>query len=196
MPSSISLSARCADGGAAAPDGFVRSSGIVPGHGLSFSCRMPAMPARSDAEDALVAAEICRGTMRTLLALDHVAVAEVPLANGRRADLAAVDRAGGIVIVEVKSSRTDFMTDRKWPDYLGFCDRFYFAVGVGFPEAILPPEEGLIVADRYAAEVARPPQHRPLPAARRKAMLIRIARLAALRLHGVLDPDLDLARFD
>ena len=137
---------------------------------------------------------LCRGVTRALFAADHTALAELPLANGRRADLVAVGRAGEITIVEVKSGRADFQADRKWRDYLDFCDLFYFAIGPDFPAWLLPAEEGLIRADRYAAEVARPAVHRPLSGARRKAMLIRFARVAASRLQVLADPEADPAR--
>ncbi len=112
-------------------------------------------------------------------------LAELPLGNGRRADLVAIDRAAAITIVEVKSGRADFLADRKWQAYLGFCDRFYFAVDRDFPAALLPAGEGLIVADRFAGEIVREAPLRPLNAARRKAMLLRFARLAATRLHAL-----------
>ena len=134
------------------------------------------------------AAEIVRGVVRALAAADQAVVAEVPLANGRRADLVALDRRGTITLVEVKASRADFVADRKWQDYLDYCDRFYFAVAAGFPLELLPPDEGLILADRFAGEILRAARLRCLSAPRRKAMLIRIARAAAGRLQAVLDP--------
>ena len=134
------------------------------------------------------AAEIVRGVARALAAADQAVVAEVPLANGRRADLVALDRSGTITLVEVKASRADFVADRKWQDYLDYCDRFYFAVAAGFPLELLPPDEGLILADRFAGEILRAARLRCLSAPRRKAMLIRIARAAAGRLQAVLDP--------
>jgi hypothetical protein len=130
-----------------------------------------------------IAAGIWRGAARRLVDEDHAVLAELPLGNGRRADLVAIDRAATITIVEVKSCRADFLADRKWQDYLGFCDRFYFAVDRDFPAALLPAGEGLIVADRFAGEIVREASLRPLGAARRKAMLLRFARLAATRLH-------------
>jgi hypothetical protein len=139
------------------------------------------------APDAM-AAGIWRGAARRLVDADHAVLAELPLGNGRRADLVAIDRAAEVTIVEVKSSRADFLADRKWQAYLGFCDRFYFAVGRDFPLALLPPGEGLIVADRFAGEIVREAARRPLDAARRKAMLLRFGRAAAARLHGLLDP--------
>jgi len=139
---------------------------------------------------SLGAADILRGVTRTLAAADQVVVTELPLANRHRADLVALDRAGAITVVEVKASRADFLADRKWPAYLGYCDRFYFAVADGFPLELLPRREGLIRADRFAAEILREAPVRPLGAARRKALLIRFARAAAGRLQTVLEPPL------
>jgi hypothetical protein len=141
--------------------------------------------ALADAAGA-AAAGIWRGAARRLIAADHAVLAELPLGNGRRADLVAIDRAASITIVEVKSGRADFLADRKWQAYLDFCDRFYFAVGPDVPIALLPPGEGLIVADRFAGEIVREAPLRPLGAARRKAMLLRFARTAATRLHARL----------
>jgi hypothetical protein len=134
------------------------------------------------------AGEIVRGVARALAAADQAVMAEVPLANGRRADLVALDRGGTITLVEVKASRADFVADRKWQDYLDYCDRFYFAVAAGFPLELLPPDEGLILADRFAGEILRAARIRCLSAPRRKAMLIRIARASAGRLQALLDP--------
>lgn len=138
--------------------------------------------------EATSAGDLLRGVSRALIAADHAVLAELPLANGRRADLVAIDRAGEITLVEIKSCRADFLADRKWQAHLGFCDRFYFAVGPDFPLALLPPSEGLIVADRFAGEIVREAPLRPLGAARRKAMLLRFARTAATRLHACLHP--------
>ena len=114
-------------------------------------------------------------------------VLELTLANGRRADIAAVSPKGEITMVEVKSCRADFEVDQKWPEYKEYCDRFYFAVAEGFPHELLPPAEGLIVADAFGGAVIRDSAAAGLPGARRKAALIRIARHAAFR-GLVVDP--------
>ena len=136
------------------------------------------------------AADILRGVARALSEADQAVLPEVPLANGRRADLLALDRSGQVTLVEIKSCRADFLSDRKWHDYLDYCDRFYFAVGAGFPLELLPADEGLILADRFAGEIVREAPLRSLSAARRKAMLIRFARASAARLQALLDPPL------
>lgn len=137
---------------------------------------LDAAPARSGVTLALT-----RGVTRLFADLGLAPLAEFRLPNGRRADLAGLDPKGRIVIAEVKSCEADYAADGKWADYLDFCDAFYFAVGAGFPRALLPAEEGLIVADAYGGAVLRAAVERPLAAARRKAVTLRFARQAAAR---------------
>ncbi len=136
---------------------------------------------------------IARGVCRLLRARGLAPVLEVPLADGRRADVVAIGPEGEIVIVEIKSSLADFLADAKWPDYLAWCDRFHFAVDADFPRDVLPPEVGVILADAFGAECLRedprPPADTRLPPARRRALLLRLARLAAERLQRAADPD-------
>jgi hypothetical protein len=135
------------------------------------------------------AAEIGRGVCRLLALHGFACVYELSLASGRRADIAAISDHGDIWIVEIKSSIEDFRVDQKWPEYRDFCDRLLFAVAPGFPVEILPADTGLIVADRFGGELVRPaPEHR-LAGARRKAVTLRLARVAALRLCGIYDPN-------
>ena len=144
----------------------------------------------------MVARDVARGIARLFFRQDLFALCEVPLPNGRRADMLAIDAKGQLVIVEIKVSRADLLGDRKWCDYLDYCDRFFWAVPTGFSldpfegDALGPDCAGLIVADRYDADVVREAPYRPLAAARRKAETLRFARRAALRLAGTLDPGL------
>jgi hypothetical protein len=124
---------------------------------------------------------VTRGAGRLLADLGYAPLLEVGLPNGRRADIMALGPRGEIAIAEVKSGLEDFRTDRKWGDYLPFCDAFYFAVAPEFPREVLPSEPGLIVADGFGGAVVRPPPPTPLAPARRKALTIAFARLAAVR---------------
>ena len=124
---------------------------------------------------------VTRGAARLLTALDYAPVAEVCLPNGRRADLMALGPKGDLVIVEVKSGPEDYLADRKWGDYLPYCDAFYFAVAPEFPRQLLPEEPGLIVADGFGGAVLRDAPAIPLAPARRKALTLAFARLAAMR---------------
>lgn len=125
---------------------------------------------------------LTRGVMRLWLAHGFAPVTELPLANGRRADVAALGPKGEIVLVEVKSCMADYAADAKWRDYLEHADAFYFAVGESFPLQHLPEGPGLIVADGFGGAILREAPRVALSGARRKALTIAIARLAALRL--------------
>ena len=141
-----------------------------------------------DGRQSEVAAELQRGVCRAFRALGLSVVTELPLANGRRADVVGLSSSGDVLIVEIKSCLIDYRTDSKWQDYLDFCDRLYFAVAADFPREVIPQEAGLILADRYGAELAREGIEERLSAARRKAMMLCFARAAALRLQLHLDP--------
>ena len=113
---------------------------------------------------------------------------EVPLPNGRRADLLALRPDGGFVCIEVKSGTRDFLTDGKWPDYREFCDALYFAVDGDFPTDLIPQTAGLIVTSGREADIVRHPPSHALPAPRRRALTHRFASLAATRLAALEDP--------
>jgi hypothetical protein len=144
-----------------------------------------------------IAADVARGVARLMFRADCMTVCEVSLGNGRRADIMAIDAKGCLTIVEIKVSRADLLGDMKWPDYLDYCDRFFWAVPPRFDlspfetEAFQPGVAGLIVADRYDAVILREPLHRPMAAARRKAETLRFARRAARRMMAALDPELE-----
>lgn len=150
----------------------------------------PATPAA-----AQLTAEVTRGVCRMLLRHDCVAMAEVPVGDGRRADLMALNARGEIVIVEVKVSRTDLMGDGKWSDYLAHCDRFFWAVPAGFDltplesPGFLPERCGVIVADRYDAAILREAKTVPLAGATRRKCTLAFARRAARRVIVLTDPD-------
>jgi len=129
--------------------------------------------------------EILRGVQRALKALNFESLSEVVLANGRRADVLALGPSGDCWIVEIKSSIADFRADSKWPEYRDYCDRLFFAVAPDFPNEILPAETGLILADRYDGEIVRDAPEVRIPAARRKAITLAFARVAAARLHTI-----------
>ncbi len=150
----------------------------------------------------LCAADVARGVTRLLVTHDLLAIAEVPLDGGRRADLMAIDPRGQIVIVEVKVSRADLLGDGKWPDYLGCCDRYYWAVPAGFDltpldgAGFLPDRCGIIVADRYGAAIVRDAATVPLAAHVRRRATLAFARRAARRVIAGHDPDALALPFD
>lgn len=129
-----------------------------------------------------LAGELARGVMRLFADLGQSCLAELPLGNGRRVDVMALDRGGLLSVVEIKTTAADFRADRKWRDYLAYCDAFYFAVPETFDRTLLPDDVGIIVADGWGAAIlAASPEFRLAPA-RRKAVTLRFARTAGRRL--------------
>jgi hypothetical protein len=136
---------------------------------------------------------VTRGAARWLRQAGFVAVEEMVLASGRRADLVALAPDDAIWIIEVKSGLEDYRSDHKWSDYGAYCDAFVFAVSPAFPLDVLDGEPGasaagLILADAHGGDLIRPPQRTPLAPARRRAMTLAFARLASARLMALRDP--------
>lgn len=145
------------------------------------------------------AAAVARGVSRLFVRNEIFVQPEVSLRNNRRADLMGVNAKGEIVIVEIKCARADLLGDQKWPEYLEYCDRYFWAVPAGFDytpiegESFLPERTGLIVADAYDAEIIRPAALVPLAAARRKVEVQRLAQIAMRRLMALADPEMALS---
>ncbi|KAJ55287.1 hypothetical protein ACMU_11350 [Actibacterium mucosum KCTC 23349] len=131
---------------------------------------------------------LARGVCRHMRAYDFVTVEELVPTRGLRVDVMALGPKGEIWVIECKSSRADFMSDSKWQGYLEWCDRFFWAVDEAFPTELLPDDTGLILADAYDAEIIRMGPEDKLPAARRKVMMQKFSRHAALRLQAFRDP--------
>lgn len=165
------------------PDGPAMAAGSD-----SATVTPPLLAAALPRPTSAAAAAITRGVRRMLAERGVRGLVEFPLANGRRADILALADDGEVTIIEVKSGPVDFKTDQKWPEYLEFCDRFYFAVDAEFPQELIPAECGLIIADAFGAEVLRPSPLAKLAAARRKVLTLRVAQTAMARLHRVEDP--------
>ena len=139
---------------------------------------LPAMPGQ----------RLARGVCRHLLSHGFVTVEELVPAPGLRVDVMALGPKGEIWVIECKSGTADFRADRKWQGYLEWCDRFFWAVDQDFPTELLPADTGLILADAYDAEILRMAPETPLAPARRKVMVQKFARHAALRLQALRDP--------
>jgi len=150
---------------------------------------MEDLPPIVDLRQSATALRVQRGVMRLLReSHDMACYAEVTLRSGRRADVLGVGPKGEIWIVEIKSSLIDFQIDRKWPEYREFSDRFFFAKPPELDGAIFPDSEGLIVADGHDGAILRDSPLTPLAPARRKALMLKLARLGADRIHGLMDP--------
>ena len=131
---------------------------------------------------------ITRGVMRHFTQIGLSSLSEFSPAKGLRVDIVAIGLSDEIWIVECKSSQGDFKSDKKWRNYLDWCDRYFWAVDAKFPINILPSDTGLIIADAYDASIFREAPLNKLSAARRKKITTSIARSACNRLLTHTDP--------
>ena len=154
---------------------------------------LPVVPEPSIPEGAAPAPRpgqlLARGVCRHLMTHDFVTLEEFPPTAGLRVDVVALGPKGEIWVVECKSSRADFTSDRKWRGYLEWCDRYFWAVGPDFPAELLPEGTGVMRADPYDAEIVRMAPEAKLPPARRRALTHRFARHAAWRCLAARDPE-------
>ena len=131
---------------------------------------------------------IARGVMRHFSQIGLSSLSEFSPARGLRVDIITLGMANEIWIVECKSCQSDFKSDKKWQNYLDWCDRYFWAVEANFPIDILPPDTGVIIADAYDASILREAPLNKLSIARRKKIIKSIAKSACNRLLTHTDP--------
>ena len=104
-------------------------------------------------------------------------LAEFTLKSGRRADIICLSKDERITIIEVKSSKEDFLSDQKWPEYLAWADQFYFAVSDQFDLSLLHSYSqcGIIITDGLSVHITLGGLLAPQ---RRKHMIRRLALVA------------------
>jgi len=132
------------------------------------------------------ASDVARGVSRVLMQEGYSPILEFTLGNGRRLDVAALGPDGTMLGVEIKVALADLKGDAKWPEYLDYCDLFYFAIPPDFPDEHVPDGTGLIVADRYGGAIVRRARPAGVHASRRKAVTLKFAKCAAERLASLL----------
>ena len=131
---------------------------------------------------------LARGVCRHMASMGFVCLEEFVPAKGLRVDVLALGPKGELWVIECKSSKADFQTDKKWEGYLAWCDRYFWAVDMDFPTDLLPEGTGLLVGDSYDAEIIRMAPEEKLAPARRKVIIQKFAMKAARRLQSLRDP--------
>ena len=132
--------------------------------------------------------KIARGVIRHFDQLGLASLSEFSPARGLRVDIITLGMLDEIWIVECKSGISDYKSDKKWQNYLRWCDRYYWAVDVNFPIKILPAGTGVIIADAYDATILKEAPINRLTAPRRKKITKWIAQSACIRLLSHTDP--------
>ncbi len=131
---------------------------------------------------------IARGVMRHFDQIGLSSLSEFSPIKGLRVDIITLGMSNEIWIIECKSGQSDFKSDRKWHNYLDWCDRYFWAVDANFPIDILPINTGIIIADAYDASILREAPLNKLSPARQKKVIKSIAKSACSRLLTHIDP--------
>ena len=144
--------------------------------------------------DHIPAERITGAIARMFIERGDACLREFTLRSGRRVDLIAIGSGGEITIVEVKSSRQDFISDRKWQEYSEWADRFYFAVAEGFPRDLLPgpDESGIIITDGFDCLEVQPAPLAKLAGQRRNHVTRRLAHVAMRRIEFGIAAGMDV----
>ena len=108
---------------------------------------------------------------------------EFKLKNRRRVDLVTINDKGWITIIEIKSSPEDFLSDKKWGEYIDWADQFYFGVAHNFPISILPKEHGIITTDGFDVYQAQPSPIHKLNGSRRNNLICKMAKVSMRRIE-------------
>ena len=147
-----------------------------------------ASPASKDKQtiNYLSAERITKAVASFFQEMGDATLSEFTLKTGRRVDLIVLSRSQHITIVEVKSSLTDFSSDKKWQNYLDWADQFYFAVAENFAVDSLEDEMrcGILITDGFDTHILREAPLRELPTQRRTNISWRFAFAAMTRLSG------------
>ena len=145
-----------------------------------------ATPKDKQITNYLSAEKITKSVASFFQEMGDATLSEFTLKTGRRVDLIALSRSQHITIVEVKSSLTDFSTDKKWQNYLDWADQFYFAVAENFPVERLADEthSGILITDGFDTHMLREAPLRKLPTQRRTHLIRRLAFAAMTRLSA------------
>ena len=132
--------------------------------------------------------KILQNTMRFLSAKGYRVLSEFALPNKKRVDIIGINLKKEIVIVEVKSNKNGIKLDKKWKNYLNYCNYFYFAcsekLNLNFSENI-----GIIRNNCNKIEITKEPKYNKLPENKKNKLIFKISLSAISKFHRLIDPE-------
>ena len=140
-------------------------------------------PRKTMIDEFLNAQRITDAIARSYFGQGNGVLREFKLKNRRRVDLVTINDKGWIIIIEIKSSPEDFLSDKKWGEYIDWADQFYFGVAYNFPISILPKEHGIITTDGFDVYQAQPSPIHKLNGSRRNNLICKMAKVSMRRIE-------------
>tara|TARA_Y100000590_G_scaffold367596_1_gene427753 strand:- start:300 stop:767 length:468 start_codon:yes stop_codon:yes gene_type:complete len=132
--------------------------------------------------------KILQKTMQFLSLKGYKVLSEFALPNKKRVDIIALNLKKEIIIVEVKSNKTAIKLDKKWKNYLSYCNYFYFACNGNLKNISFSKNIGVIQENSKNVKIIKKSKYRNIPKNRKNNLIFKIALSAASKFHRLIDP--------
>ena len=106
--------------------------------------------------------ETLQKTMQFLSLKGYKVLSEFALPNKKRVDIIAINLKKEIIIVEVKSNKKSIKYDKKWKNYLNYCNYFYFACNEKLQDLDFSERIGIIQNNSKNIKIIRKSKYKKL----------------------------------
>ena len=132
--------------------------------------------------------KILQKTMQFLSLKGYKVLSEFALPNKKRVDIIAINLKKKIIIVEVKSNKKNLKYDKKWKNYLNYCNYFYFACNDKLKDSEFSENIGIIQNNSNNIKIIRKSKYQKISENKKKQLIFKIALSAASKFHRLIDP--------
>ena len=128
-------------------------------------------------------------TMQFLSLKGYKVLSEFALPNKKRVDIIAINLKKEIIIVEVKSNKKSITYDKKWKNYLNYCNYFYFACNEKLQDLNFSKNIGIIQNNSKNIKIVKKSKYKKLSENKKKQLIFKIALSATSKFHRLIDPE-------
>ena len=133
--------------------------------------------------------KILQKTMQFLSLKGYKVLSEFALPNKKRVDIIGINLKKKIIIVEVKSNKKNLKYDKKWRNYLNYCNYFYFACNDKLKDFDFSENIGVIQNNSNNIRIIRKSKYKKLSENKKKELIFKIALSATSKFHRLIDPE-------
>ena len=133
--------------------------------------------------------KISQKTMQFLSSKGYKVLSEFALPNKKRVDIIAINSKKEIIIVEVKSKKSEVKTDKKWKNYLNYCNYFYFACNDKLKDLNFSKYIGVIQNNSKSIKITKKSKYKKISQKRKDTLILKIALSATSKFHRLIDPE-------
>jgi len=133
--------------------------------------------------------KIQQKTMQFLILKGFKVLSEFALPNKKRVDIIAINSKKKIIIVEVKSDKNGIKNDKKWKNYLNYCNYFYFACNDKLEDFNLSKNIGIIQNKANSTKIIKKSKYKKLQKNKINKLIFKIALSATSKFHRLIDPE-------